>query len=76
MNFGSMVTSFTTVASDLIQSVSEGFHNIISIFNGVDFGILWFWLPSDIQNILNAIVIILICLCILGVLKKLIFFLT
>lgn len=70
-----LIGGFSSTAEQIISFISNAYQFAVQIFNGVTFDILWFWFPSDIQAVITKILWFLLCLCILGLLKKLVFFL-
>ena len=65
----------------LFESVSEVFEFIESIvsriagvFSDVDFTVLYSCMPSDIQGVITAVLVVLLFLALIGLIKKVILF--
>lgn len=67
---GSLFESVTDVFNFIESIVSR----IAGIFSDVDFTILYSWLPSDIQSVISAVLVVLLFLALIGLIKKVILF--
>ena len=71
MNFGNIISSLDGV----VQWIEDTADTISSIFSGVDFIILYSWLPADIAAVITAVIAVLLFLAIFGILRRVLFFL-
>ena len=66
---------------EIIESVEgvfawfeNAFDTFAGIFSDIDFTILYSWLPSDIQDAISGIIVVLLFLAIIGLVKKIVVF--
>lgn len=75
MSFDSVISGIVTGFSNISSFVSGGIESIKHFFDGLDFTILYNWLPSDIVYVITACIAFLLVLALFGILRRILFFL-
>lgn len=69
MNIGSIITDIESI----FNWIQTAINHIGNAFD-VDFTILYSWLPRDIVVVISAVITVLLFLALVGIIKKIIFF--
>lgn len=59
----------------VVDWIKNTYATISGIFSDIDFTILYDWLPSDIQAVISAVIVVLFILALFGILRRVLFFL-
>lgn len=62
-----MISIIENIISKFLSLAEELFEYI---FDGVQFSVLWSWLPSDIQTAASSLIIILFAAALIGAIRK------
>lgn len=70
----SILGSLFEGVGDVFDFISGIVDSIAGVFSDVDFTILYSWMPSDIQRVITALIVVLMFLALIALVKKLILF--
>lgn len=70
----SFISDFFTSVADIFDHISDIFDAVQDVFTGINFTVLYNWLPSDIATVITACIVVLIFISLIGIVKKIVFF--
>lgn len=70
-----MFGNIIDVLGDVTDWIANLGNRISNIFSGLDFTLLYDWLPQDIQSVISSVILVLLALALIGLIKKAIIFL-
>lgn len=70
-----MFTNLIQSVEGIVGWISNAWNNFAGIFSDIDFSVLYTWLPSDIQAVISACIVVFLFLAIIGLIKKIVLFL-
>lgn len=73
MDINTWFESWHTSFSNVTGWVSNQWKSFTGVFSGIDFTVLYDWMPSDIQVVITSIIDFMLILAIILLLKKVFF---
>lgn len=70
-----MFGNIIEVLGDVTDWIANLGDRISNVFSGLDFTLLYDWLPQDIQSVISSVILVLLALALIGLIKKAIIFL-
>lgn len=70
----SIISDFFTAVTDIFDAIGDIFDAVHDVFTGINFTVLYSWLPSDISAVITACIAVFIFISLIGIVKKIVFF--